>query len=363
MEAVQAFGQFVTTWSVFKWWGIKKEKGKKAKAPAGTLSTGIKNGLIYHSGSILKAAASVPQWRPWRLIYWVTAEISDGKAPTTALGKVIEFVSSFTCGCFGLQGCCGLKDMSQEMIRRDDCAVKDGFNDVAIRSNDFGPGVSKAHALLEHSHKIVQFLYRDLAMSTLSVIGVCSISSLSTAFVYFMVANLDIYCDPISPLFVADPVLVTFLCWILSAYIAFGYMTIWEHSCDCLLYCYCWHRQWSRKTVLEHIPDNLRYIVGFDDTQDDRYPYYGKAANNMYLRTWMPMVAGAPAPKGVAAATKAQQATMKSQKANATSSFMPQGMNMGMYVDPHPHGEEGLGYGMDSWARQEASASAPGWAP
>jgi len=294
METVQAFSQFVVSWCVFKWWQVKKDKGKKP-GPATGVCEGVKSGFIYHFGSILKAATQIPQTRPWRIIYWLTANVSDTSSPT-ALGKAVDCIAGLTCGCFGLKGCCGLNGVALKVIRDNDCVVKDCFNDIVIRSNDFEAANTKAHMLLEHSHKIVQFLYRDLAEQTMSVIGVMVISCFTTAGVYITVTNLEIYCDPISALYIADPYLVTCLCWVLSAYIAFGFMTVWQHSADSLLYCYCWHRQFARKTVKDYIPDNLRFIVGMDDTVDDRYPYYGKARNNMYLRFWMPMI-GMEAPK------------------------------------------------------------------
>merc|ERR1719263_395445 len=64
---------------------------------------------------------------------------------------------------------------------------------------------------------------------------------------------------------------------------------IWDHTDDGLLYCYAWSRMWDRKTVDKYIPESLRFIVGFDDIENDRFPYYGKAKNNMYLRYWLPM--------------------------------------------------------------------------
>merc|ERR1719478_1377318 len=98
-------------------------------------------------------------------------------------------------------------------------------------------------------------------------------------------------------------------------------MTIWDHTGDALLYCYCWHRIFNRATVNDFIPDALRFIVGYDDTEDDRYPYYGKARNNMYLRYWLPMV-GATAPKRKAEDTSPKK-TVVPQSVMQTQAVQP----------------------------------------
>merc|ERR1719506_2429070 len=101
--------------------------------------------------------------------------------------------------------------------------------------------------------------------------------------------QVPLYSDPVSPYYIAEPIGITVLVWLLSSYVVSGCMNLWDHTSDSLLYCYVWHRRWSRKTVDKHIPDSLRHIVGFDDTEHDRYPYYGRAKNNMYLRFWLPL--------------------------------------------------------------------------
>lgn len=284
MEIVQAVAQWLICWSVFQWWRVKKDNGFKGPPPPGTLSEGFKNVILYHGGTMIIGALSIPIWRPWKFVFWCTSEIVPEQEREGIFGRIVA------CLCCCLQSMVGgVKAQAQEIMRMPECANKDGFNDVAIRSNDYMQSVEKGHSLLEHSHRVVQYLYRDLNRMTLNILGVSSISTISSLFVYLVVANLEVYKDPSSDYYVADPFAVTILAAILSSYISFGWMSLWDHTSDCLLYCYCWHRRWSRKTVNEYIPDSLRFIVGFDDTEHDRYPYYGRAKNNMYLRFWMPM--------------------------------------------------------------------------
>lgn len=182
-----------------------------------------------------------------------------------------------------------IKEQSKEVIQALDAPCKDGLNDVAIRCNEWEQATEKAHTLLEHSHRIVQTLYRDLWQTTLHIVGVTTCSSTTAGAVYIVMTQVPLYSDPVSPYYIAEPIGITVLVWLLSSYVVSGCMNLWDHTSDSLLYCYVWHRRWSRKTVDKHIPDSLRHIVGFDDTEHDRYPYYGKAKNNMYLRFWLPM--------------------------------------------------------------------------
>jgi len=314
MEACTAIGQFVTSYATFKYFATKKVNGKKPPLPSGVVSTGLKFALIYHPGSILRGALWTPLWRPVRILNWMTAEF-DGRESDSWL---MSMVKCLPCGwCFS-----SIQSWSKDCLKEgelhhgdiQDVPCKDGFDDVVVRANDFDKGCEKAHELLEHSHRITQYLYRDHSQTTINLIGVGGIATSVSIAVYLLVVNLDIYKESTSPLFVADPILLTVLTWILSAYIAFGFMTLWDHTADSLLYCYAWARRWNRKTVNNFIPESLRYIVGQDDMESDRYPYYGKAKNNMYLRYWLPMV-GMEDPK--------KQKSSKDKDASTAKTKMP----------------------------------------
>jgi hypothetical protein len=194
-----------------------------------------------------------------------------------------------TCGCFGLKDCCGLTDIAKEKVESYESVIKDGFTDVVIRANDFCEGSEKAHMLLEHTHRVVQYMYRDKSQTTLCVLGVSGIATVCASVVFMIVNFAEPYKTESSSLYIANPALVVFLAWVLGAYISFGFMSAWDHAADTLLFCYAWNRKFSRGSVEKYIPESVRAIVGYDDSEDDRYPYYGKAKSNMYLRTWMPV--------------------------------------------------------------------------
>jgi len=285
MEIVNCFFEYLISKGTVAWYFTPKEGGKKKKAASSWLKDGVKEAFLYHWGSITYGAFFIPTWRPMRLFYWATASLGGppGSVPTTFFGKAIACIDFCD-----LKDCCGLKEVAKEKVQSNESNIKDGFTDIVIRANDFAAASEKAHMLLEHSHKVVQHMYRDMTQTTLCVLGVTVISSICAVVTFLIVSLAKPYKEPSSDLYIANPGLVVFLSWILGAYIAFGFMMTWDHTADTLLYCYAWNVQFSRKSVEKFVPDTVRNIVGVDDKEEDRYPYYGKASASMYLRSWIP---------------------------------------------------------------------------
>mmetsp|Transcript_10909 Transcript_10909/g.20504 ORF Transcript_10909/g.20504 Transcript_10909/m.20504 type:complete len:810 (-) Transcript_10909:254-2683(-) len=289
LEICTATGQFLVSYSVAAWYYSPKHNHVKDKIPL-QLGKALYDCLVYHFGSICKGAANVPPTRFYRLPFWIISMIFPKNTCCQCCENLLESAL-----------CCGMTRSSlqtQVFADQPDKAIpsKDAYHDIVLRSNDFDPANAKACQLLQHSHKVVQMLYRDLYSTTASIMGVVSISSACGFMVFMFVSELDRYKEEGSVYYVPDPIFVAILAWILAAYVSFGFMTVWEHAADGLLFCYCWNRIHNRKSVDKYIPETLRQIVGWDDTENDRYPYYGKAQNNMYLRYWLP-VAKPKAPK------------------------------------------------------------------
>jgi hypothetical protein len=293
MEIINCLSQFCVSYEVFKYYGSKKEHGKKNPPEPSPLFYSIRYAILYHFGSILKGALVIWTTRIPRVFAWAASTLFDPSNTANAdnshcagcMNCVQSLLSIACCGC----GQCG-QSVCEEKVRRPTAWNKDAYHDVVIRANDFDPATEQGHKMLEHSHPIVKRLYTDNDQMTITLVGIVSISTFNSAAVWIFVSLLDAYKEPESSLYLADKELVVVCAWILSAYIVFGFMTLWDHTCDSLLYCYTWSRKWDRATVDKYIPETLRYIVGFDDTENDRYPYYGRAKNNMYLRSWLPMI-------------------------------------------------------------------------
>jgi hypothetical protein len=356
MEICNAFGQFLVSYEVFKYYGVKKDKNKKPAPKPTPFFDGFKYGFIYHFGSILKGASMIPKTRPARICNWICKMLFDPDGDTKPCGIDCVLQNVATCGMafFFKSCCCGCctKCECAGNVFGDEIPNKDGFHDVVIRSNDFEAGVKKGHGILEHTHPIVKTLYQDIGHTTVTILGVSAIATISAEVVYLFVTCLAIYWDPASSFYIADPVMVTFLAWVLSAYQAFGFMTLWDQGADALLYCYAWSRMWDRKTVDKYIPESLRFIVGFDDTENDRYPYYGRAKNNMYLRYWLPMVGMEGGPKKEKAPTEKKNKTVMGT-AGGMPAHAPPGPS-----EPQGSWMSGYGTGFGNWGRQEQAISA-----
>lgn len=286
IEICTAMGQFLVSYQVVQWYYIPKDPKfyEKKERPPCCWHKGVSDAFFYHFGSLCRGAAKIPWTRINRWGYWFLNELM----PDSQTKGCCYYVKTFiTCG-----GCFGLKDAFEKKVKEADpekaMACKDAYTDIVIRSNDFEPANVKACELLQHSHKVVQLLYRDTYSTTASVMGVISISAACAFFVWIFVSELDRYKEEGSMYYVPDPNFVAFLAAILAGHVSYGFMVVWEQTETALMFCYTWNRINNRKSVDRFIPESLRAIVGWDDTENDRYPYYGKAKNNMYLRYWIP---------------------------------------------------------------------------
>merc|ERR1740117_201255 len=170
MEICNSFFQYLISKSTVAWYFTPKENHKK-KMKESPMGGAVKEAILYHWGSIAYGAFWIPTWRPSRLLYWLTSAMGGGSGtPTSSIGKALACLETLTCQCFGCKGCCGLTAGLKEQIESADANIKDAFTDIAIRANDFAPASEKAHMLLEHSHKVVQYMYRDLSQTTLCVL-------------------------------------------------------------------------------------------------------------------------------------------------------------------------------------------------
>merc|ERR1711862_805698 len=120
--------------------------------------------------------------------------------------------------------------------------------------------------------------------------------------------SLECVQDETSSYYVSDPIMVGTFCYLLCALIAYNFCMIFDHTADTLLYCYAWHKRHDKKNIDKFIPEKLRYIVGWDDMNTDKYPYYGQAPVNMYLSTFFDLKSktkSKSAPSGQRGATDA----------------------------------------------------------
>jgi len=201
--------------------------------------------------------------------------------------------------------------------------TKDVYNDVIIRATDFFPANIRTKQIFK-SVPACDNIKGSGQMIT--IIGVSFIPLIGiAAFAGFM--QLDCVQNESSSWYVSDPVMVGYFTLLLCMLVAYSFCVVFDHTADTLLYCYAWHKRNDKSSIDKFIPDKLRYIVGWGDLNNDKYPYYGKAPNNMYLSTFVDWKA-----KGKAKASSGGGG--KSLDPNTSIFFRPDDETQGLLGSP-----------------------------
>lgn len=161
--------------------------------------------------------------------------------------------------------------------------TKDVYNDVIIRATDFFPANVRTRQIFGSVPACASIKGSG---QTITIIGVSFIPLVGiAAFAGFM--QLETVQDESGSWYVSDPVMVGYFTMLLCMLVAYSFCMVFDHTADTLLYCYAWHKRNDKGSIDKFIPDKLRYIVGWGDLNNDKYPYYGKAPNAMYLSTFV----------------------------------------------------------------------------
>jgi len=287
MELCNAFGQFLVSFSVISWYFMKKEGNQKTAVPPLPPLHGTADALVYHLGSLCLGAAIIPWVRPMRVLNWMLHEsVPSEKA---------ECCGPFAC----LTGCCkrvgrncgsliqaSLRECMPHWLGPKGVAykyTKNAYIDIIIRSQHFLPAAERTFMII-NTHKSCQKYMMSCMIIT--VIGVVSVGSACAGLTYVAILLTPSLSDPESETFLVAPTAVCGFAFCLCASIAYGFMMLFDHTADTLLYCYAWNKQFNKATVEEFMPESLRDLVGHIIDKEDGYQYFGNAKPEMYLSTW-----------------------------------------------------------------------------
>lgn len=291
LELVNCFDHFITSFAVLSWWYTPVENGSKAHPPPSAMLMGAHDAFAYHFGSLVYGALVTPYTRVPRLLSSIIFQHSGlpGDGGEDPFGAKL-------CG-RQVKWCCGCLDIDNSKYYAKDGYVamftKNSFNDIIIRSNNYFQGCIRVVQVF-NSHKACANALGRLASITL--VGVLGVGITSSLIMYWIITGSSTYTDPASSWYVADPIAVLVVSFCLCGWVGYGFCLLLEHTADMLLYCYAWNKKIKKGTVVKHIPEKLRLIVGFEDKNPDGYPMYGKAHPKMYLSTFFDTSA-APAAK------------------------------------------------------------------
>jgi hypothetical protein len=168
---------------------------------------------------------------------------------------------------------------------------KDVYNDVIIRATDFFPAVVRSKIIfgsIPRFQKVPNDPREPLKgkVSKITQVGVFFVP-LFAMLAYFGFTHVEGVNDESSDLFIPDPIAVGWFTFILGMLVAYNFFLILDHTADTLLYSYAWHKRHKKGTINQYIPESLRYVVGWEDTIVDKYPYYGRAKPSMYLSYYL----------------------------------------------------------------------------
>jgi len=289
MELCNAFGQFLVSFSVISWYFMKKEGNQKTGVPPLPPLHGTADALVYHMGSLCLGAAIIPWIRPLRILNWmlhesVPSEKAECCGPFEFLTGCCRRVGR-TCGSL-TQSChrhcmphwLGPKGLAYKY-------TKNAYIDIIIRSQHFLPAAERTFMIINNHKSCQKYM---MSCMIITIVGVVSVGSTCAGLTYVAILLTSSLSDPESETYLVAPAAVCGFAFCLCASIAYGFMMLFDHTADTLLYCYAWNKKFNKATVDQFMPESLRDLVGHIIDKEDGYQYFGNAKPEMYLSTWMP---------------------------------------------------------------------------
>mmetsp|Transcript_99399 Transcript_99399/g.207061 ORF Transcript_99399/g.207061 Transcript_99399/m.207061 type:complete len:866 (-) Transcript_99399:179-2776(-) len=346
VEFVTTCGQFLISFSVISWYFTKNEGEDRddSDAPPMPAVHGLIHGAMYHAGSLCLGAAIIPWVRLIRLLNWIEDEsVPDEEARCFPEGQEhgLAKCTNALCGAIGRccsvftgwrkrcsPDCCRASPDPSHGIRRDGffnagCSYrysKNAYNDVIIRSQHYLEASNRAFRLVYKNQAAKEFLLNGKGCQVVTVVGVSSIGLLGMLYTHFSITGNGAYIDPTSSSYIAEPLAIDALAFLLCANIAYGFMALFDHGADTLLYCYAWSKKFAQDNpsfpAEDYLPEKLQDIVDeyAVEEDDDKVALYGRAKDEMYLHKWFKKGDGKATSSGMQAkSTGAQSSPMASQ--------------------------------------------------
>mmetsp|Transcript_30124 Transcript_30124/g.86236 ORF Transcript_30124/g.86236 Transcript_30124/m.86236 type:complete len:889 (-) Transcript_30124:147-2813(-) len=316
MELITSCGQFLVSFAVISWYFMKKEGHVKTGVPPLPPLHGAITGVMFHAGSLCLGAAVHPWIRLIRLFNWIEDEsVPDKEARCCPEGQenCVANCTNAICQCVG--GLCSkvtearkrcftppqcLPSPDPKHGHRSDglmnpgCSYrysKNAYNDVIIRSQHYLQASQRAFRLIHKYQSTREHMLLGNGCQVVTVVGVMSIAIIGTIFTHLSIMSNSALTNPASPSFIAEPMFIDALAFLLCANIAYGFMMIFDHTADTLLYCYAWNKKFSQDSgghpVEDYLPESMRDLVDLDvEDDDEKGALYGKARPEMYLGTF-----------------------------------------------------------------------------
>jgi len=250
LELSTALGQFVLSYAVVHWYYTPNPKHNFTGT---SLIWGYVYGLTFHLGTIAFGSFLIALLRFIRFILAVVSNASKAnQSPDAALARCIACIVQ----------CC-LKCI-QECIEH---INKNAYIDVAINNTNF----------CEAAKHVLQFILQEAAAIAIlhgacfifTVAGVVSIAGSTGYITYLLVTTQERWTAEDSPHHVNSPRLVAIVATVLSAFIAYAFMAIFDHTADTLLYTYSWNKHHGHNTADDYAPEELKNLTEYQPLKQD----------------------------------------------------------------------------------------------
>lgn len=261
LELATAAGQFALSYGVVQWYYTPKSKGKRSWSGIG-LIMGYVWGLTVHLGTLAFGSFLVALLRV--IIFLLAVFKNASKGDQTAGAAVARCIACIVACCL-------------ECIKK--CVEhinKNAYIDVAINNSNFCTAAKHVLEFIVQEAGVIALLHGACFIFTvagmLSIAGTCGYVS------YLLCTTNERWTAEDSPHHVSSPRLVAIVATIMSAFIAYSFMMVFDHTADTLLYTYSWNKHHGHNTAEEYAPMELQKLTSYEPLQQSEKKDGGKKA-------------------------------------------------------------------------------------
>mmetsp|Transcript_10699 Transcript_10699/g.19868 ORF Transcript_10699/g.19868 Transcript_10699/m.19868 type:complete len:877 (-) Transcript_10699:57-2687(-) len=174
---------------------------------------------------------------------------------------------------------------------------KSAFTEIVLQACEFDGAVEKTAEFIMKSGGSVSYLYGCCFIY--EVFGIFCLTCLCTV-IFFACCQLPTFAEPTSDWYIPDPLMGCIFAAVISGFVAFGFMQIFCHTADTLLYAFAYNKKLGEFDPEEfypgkYCPGALRYLLQPYELEAHRTPL--KATGNFsaaLMRAYMPIKARSP---------------------------------------------------------------------
>lgn len=218
-EMMHSTSQYVLAWTTQMWYFTPYVNGRKVDKLSCGVFKGLLNALRYHLGTIAFGSLLIAYLRVIRVAMAVLAKAASAQGNAVGVCLAKSCVCCLTC-----------------FTRFLEFLTKNAYMDVAITSSNFCPAAGRAQELLMSEVPAVAVLN-----GTQFIFQVCGIGLVTSANIWLtliVTTKFAVFTNPKSTFYMSSSVGVCFVAGMIGAFIASGFMSVFDTVGDTILYCF-----------------------------------------------------------------------------------------------------------------------------